>query len=376
MIVLIGIIITACGNEEAEGGSDDPTTLTIYTAAGGDEYYNDIVIPMFEEETGYNVEYARANPQELINKINSQGDNKTIDIVITGLDGLPLGINDGLWEQLVPEYSDEVHADEWNEIGEAYIEKFDGYGAPVTTGSGGPILVYNSEEVKNPPTTYDELKDWISENPGKFTYPAVPSSGTARGFFFGLTQSLGEDFNNPESLDETWTYLEEIGETIDYYPSETSDSFDLLYEGSVDIIPHTPFWFANLKAEGTVPPNIEAVTLEDTEQIIDSHFYVMLKDIPEERKEAALEFLEFATSKEVQSQGYAVGLLPAHGEASPDLLEEEYVETYEHYLEGILPEFRDDDMIYVPEDNWVLFPELEATNENYNLWEEKIQALK
>jgi len=376
-VFLIGIILSGCSSEGASGdSSDEDTTLTIYTAAGGDEYYNDIVIPMFEEETGYNVEYTRASPQELINKIKSQGDNKTIDIVITGLDGLPLGINAGLWEKLLPKYSDEVHADEWNEIASAYKEKFGGYGAPVTTGSGGPILVYNSEKVENPPTTYAELKDWISENPGKFTYPAVPTSGPARGFFFGLTQSLGEDFNDPASLDKTWTYLKEIGKTIDYYPSKTSDSFDLLYEGSVDIIPHTPFWFANLKAEGTVPPNIEAVALEDTKQVIDSHFYVMLKDLPEERKKAALEFMEFATSKEIQSQGYAVGFLPANGEASPDLLKEEYAETYDKYLKGVMPEFKDGDTIYVPEDNWVLFPELEATNKNYNLWEEKIQALK
>ncbi|RKQ32482.1 extracellular solute-binding protein [Oceanobacillus halophilus] len=376
-ILMMGIILAACGGgAEESGGSDDPTTLTIYSVAGGDEYYNDIVIPMFEEETGgkYNVEYGRGTPQEIINKIKTQGDNGTIDVVITGLDGLPLGINDGLWEQLLPEYSEEVHADEWNEIGSAYKESFDGYGAPVTTGSGGPILVYNKDKIDNPPTTYAELKDWISENPGKFTYPAVPSSGPARGFFFGLAQSLGEDFNDPQSLDETWTYLEDIGETIDNYPTKTSDSFDLLYEGAVDIIPHTPFWFANLVATDTVPPNIGAVALEDTKQIIDSHFYVMLKDLPDDRKAAALEFLEFATSKEVQSQGYAVGFLPANGEASPELLEEEYVETYNHYQEGVMPEFKDGETIYVPEDNWVLFPNLEATNESYSLWEQNIQA--
>lgn len=376
-IFLLSVLLAACGSdEESSGSSDGSNTLTIYTVAGGDEYYNDIVIPMFEEATGYKVEYGRGTPQEIINKIKTQGENGGIDIVITGLDGLPLGINEGLWEQLVPEYSEEVHADEWNEIANAYKEKFDGYGVPVTTGSGGPILVYNKDRVDNPPTTYEELKEWILDNPGRFTYPAVPSSGPARGFFFGLAYALGEDFNDPESLDETWTYLEEIGEVIDNYPTQTSDSFDLLYEGAVDIIPHTPFWFANLKATGTVPPNIEAVALEDTKQIIDSHFYVMLKDLPEERKAAALEFLEFATSKEIQSQGYAVGFIPANGEASPDLLEEQYVETYSNYIEGVLPEFLDGDTIYVPEDNWVLFPDLEPTNESYNLWEQKIQAAK
>ncbi|MBA4600830.1 ABC transporter substrate-binding protein [Thermoactinomyces mirandus] len=370
----VGLILWDPSSE----GKDDAVTLTIYTVAGGDEYYKDIVIPMFEEKTNgkYQIEYGRGTAQEIINKIKTQGNSGTIDIVITGLDGLPLGIKEGLWEQLYPKYSNEIHANEWNEIGKAYIEKYDGYGAPVTTGSGGPVLVYNSKKVNNPPSTYAELKDWILKNPGRFTYAAVPSSGPARGFFFGLAQSLGEDFNNPDSLNETWKYLADIGKTIDYYPSKTSDTFDLLYEGEVDIIPHTPFWFANLVATNTVPSHIKAVALEDTKQIIDSHFYVMVKNLPEERKKAALEFLKFVTSKEIQAQGYAVGLIPANEKSSPALLESKYKKTYNHYLKGVMPDFKEKDTILVPENNWVLFPDLEVTNKLYNLWEQKIQAQK
>ncbi|MCG5102488.1 extracellular solute-binding protein [Oceanobacillus alkalisoli] len=379
VMITVSLLLGACGGDESSGGSGDgPMTLTIYTAAGGDEYYNDIVIPMFEEATDgkYKVDYGRGTPQEVINKIKSQGDNGTIDLVITGLDGLPLGIEEGIWEQLLPEYAEEVHAEQWNEIGQAYIDKFDGHGAPVTTGSGGPILMYNTKTVENPPTTYAELKDWVEENPGKFTYPAVPSSGPARGFFFGLVQSMGEDFNDPSSLDETWTYLEEVGETIEFYPTKTSDAFDLLFEGAVDIVPHTPFWYADNKAINTIPPHVEAVKLEDTKQVIDSHFYVMLKDLPEDRKKAALEFLEFATSKEIQAQGFARGFLPANGEAIPDMLETEYQESYDTLVDAVMPEFKEDNKMVVKEDDWVLFPDLEPTNELYNLWEEKIQAQK
>lgn len=377
LILLISTMLAGCGGNSASG-ENDKTTLTIYSVAGGDEYYNDIVIPMFNEEYGdkYNVEYGRGTPQEILNKIKAQGSNGNIDLVVTGLDGLPLGIEDGLWEELVPKYSKEVHSEEWNEIGQAYIDKFDGYGAPVTTGSGGPILMYNADNVENPPTTYAELKDWIMENPGRFTYPAVPSSGPARGFFLGLTQALGEDFNDPSSLNKTWAYLEEIDQTIDNYPTKTSDSFDALYEGTVDIVPHTPFWFADHVATNIVPPNVKAVKLEDTKQVIDSHFYVMLKDLPEERQKAALEFLEFATSKEIQSQGYVRGFLPANANATPDLLEEEYKERYDALVKSTMPEFTDGNKLAVGEDDWVLFPDLEPTNETYKLWEEKIQSNK
>lgn len=379
IIMTISLLLSACGGaEKSSGGKNGKITLTIYSAAGGDEYYKDIVIPMFEEATDgkYNVEYGRGTPQEVINKIKTQGKNGTIDLVVTGLDGLPLGIKEGLWEKILPEYSEETHSAEWNEIGQEYIDKFEGYGAPVTTGSGGPILMYNTKTVKNPPKTYEELRKWIKENPGKFTYPAVPSSGPARGFFFGLIQAMGEDLNNPSSLDKTWDYLEEIGETIEYYPAKTSDSFDLLYEGAVDIVPHIPFWYADNKAIKTIPPHIEAVKLEDAKQVIDSQFYVMVKDLPEDRKNAALEFLKFATSKEIQAQGYVRGFLPANSLATPDMLEPKYQKSYETLVESVMPELKEGDKMKVPDGEWILFPDLEETNELYGLWEEKIQALK
>lgn len=379
LVLLVSAFLSGCGGDSsssAEGGEGEPKTITIYTVAGGDEYYNDILIPMFEEkmEGKYKVEYGRGTPQEIISKIKAQGANGNIDLVISGLDGLPMGIEEDLWEQMVPEYNEEVHEAEWNEIAKAYIDTFEGYGVPVTTGSGGPILAYNEDTVPNPPTTYEELKTWIGENPGRFTYPTVPSSGPARGFFLGLAQSVGEDFNNPDSLDKTWTYLEEIGESIDNYPTKTSDTFTALYDGSVDIIPHYPFWFANLQASGTVPPNIKAVKLTDTKQVIDSHFYVMLKDLPEERKEGALEFLKFATSKEAQAQGLGVAFLPANKEATADLLDPQYQEAYSKLTDVILPDFLDGNTMKVQEDDWVLFPDLDTANTLYKQWEEKIQA--
>lgn len=107
IIMTISLLLSACGGaEKSSGGKNGKITLTIYSAAGGDEYYKDIVIPMFEEATDgkYNVEYGRGTPQEVINKIKTQGKNGTIDLVVTGLDGLPLGIKEGLWEKILPEY--------------------------------------------------------------------------------------------------------------------------------------------------------------------------------------------------------------------------------------------------------------------------------
>ncbi|MCL6570900.1 MAG: ABC transporter substrate-binding protein [Bacillus sp. (in: Bacteria)] len=36
------------------------------------------------------------------------------------------------------------------------------------------VFAYNSDKIANPPKSIEELKDWVKQNPGKFTYPAPP----------------------------------------------------------------------------------------------------------------------------------------------------------------------------------------------------------
>lgn len=370
LALLIGTL-TACSSTSA-------TTITVYTVAGGDEYYKDILVPMFEKKMGgkYKVRYGRGTPQEIINKIKAQGKNGNIDIVITGLDGLTLGIEAGLWDQMIPKYEKEVHANELTEAANAYVEKFKGYGVPISNGPGGPVLAYNKNKVKEPPKTYEELKKWIHEHPKKFMYASVPSSGPGRGFFFGAIQALGEDFNKADSLDKTWGYLQDIGQDIDLYPSKTSETFNFLNDGTVDMIAHTPVWFARQKSDGTLPPNIDAVKLQGAKQVVDAHFFVMLKGLPEERKKAALEFINFAMSKESQAQGLPVGTIPSNKYATPDLIQPQYREQYKKLLDAIMPDFKEGDKIILPEGDWVLFPDTETMNKLYKEWEEKIQSKK
>ncbi|WP_010648034.1 extracellular solute-binding protein [Oceanobacillus massiliensis] len=376
--LFLGIFLVGCSGGSSTGSGEDVQTITFYSVGGGDNYYNDILIPMFEEETGgkYKVEYARGTPQEIISKIKAQGTNGNIDIVATGIDGMPLGVEEGVWEELFPEYEEELNYNNLTDSAKAYIEAYDNYGVAMNGESGGPIIVYNEDTVSDPPTTFEELTAWIEENPKKFSYAPLSVSGPARGFFFGIAQMMGEDFQSGADLTKTWEYLETIGEDIDFYPSKSSDVFNLLYDGTIDIAPHMPFWYAYDKAQGQVPDNIEAVRLEGTKQIIDAQFYVMVKDLPEERKEAALEFIEFAMSAEAQAQQYQVGRVPANKEATSDMILPDYQDSYQTYLDILMPEFQQDGDAYVPEDDWILFPNTDVLNGYYTEWEDRIQSQK
>ncbi|MGO2629889.1 MAG: extracellular solute-binding protein, partial [Enterococcus italicus] len=76
------------------------------------------------------------------------------------------------------------------------------------------VLAYDSTKVKTPPTTAEELYQWIKDNPGKFAYN-TPGSGGAGGSFVqtAIYNFLPDEAMN--SSDEKWK-------------SQWSEGFDLL----------------------------------------------------------------------------------------------------------------------------------------------------
>lgn len=104
------------------------------------------------------------------------------------------------------------------------------------------VMTYDHEKIPNPPRTMEELKDWVIENPGKFTYPAPPDFTGSAFVRQVLNEIVGtETFQNLDELSETemtneleplWAYLNEIepylwrqGQT---YP-ESLASLDQMY---------------------------------------------------------------------------------------------------------------------------------------------------
>ncbi|UOF90609.1 extracellular solute-binding protein [Fodinisporobacter ferrooxydans] len=386
-LFLAGTVLTGCGsaaNSNQGAGKDQtassgkPITINFYSVAGTDNYYKDILIPMFEKATHgkYHVNYGRGGWQEIVNKIKAQGNHVNIDVVASGIDGVPAGAKQGVWEQLIPKYSKEVRYDEMTDTAKAYVKEFDGYGAPVFTSLGGPVIIYNSDKVKNPPTTYAALKTWIEAHPNKFEYANIQSSGPGRGFYFGLIQSMGENMNNPNNLSKTYKYLSDINKYVNAYPSQTGDTLKALLDGTVDIIPHLPGWFASLYTEGQIPPNIKIATLKDAKQILDAQFYSIPKNLSPERKKAALAFIHFAESKEANAQIYSVFYMPSNKNASIDLLQPKEKETYMNGLKVMPAEFKNGNQIITPANNWTLFPQSDVLLKHYDLWQQKIQAKK
>ena len=82
------------------------------------------------------------------------------------------------------------------------------------------VFVYDEEQVKTPPTSMEELKSWVKENPGKFTYPAPPDfTGSAfvrhalyetTGGYDQYFKGIEEQENMEKTIAPLWDFLNEI----------------------------------------------------------------------------------------------------------------------------------------------------------------------
>lgn len=128
------------------------------------------------------------------------------------------------------------------------------------------VMAYNSEAVPEPPTTRDELTQWIKDNPGRFTYNTPGTGGAgdsfARTSVYNLMPEEALTSNDPkwvEEWDAGFDYLKEIhpflyksGNRV-VYPNKNQGSLDLLAEGQVDICPIWADMAISQIQQGTLP---------------------------------------------------------------------------------------------------------------------------
>lgn len=136
-------------------------------------------------------------------------------------------------------------------------------------------LAYNSDTVKDVPSTAEELYQWIKDHPGRFAYN-TPSSGGAGGSFVttaiynylpeeALTSS---DSKWEEEWDKGFNLLKELhpymyqssGKVV--YPNKNQGTLDLLANKEVDMIPAWADMTISQKKQGTLPESIKFTQID------------------------------------------------------------------------------------------------------------------
>ncbi len=222
--------------------------LQFITSGTGAESLSSRLIAAYQSgQSNTDYDLIEASDSEIVNYLNQCGEDFFVDVDTTSMEN---------FENLNYQPS----------VGEGLFIPYRG-----TT----VLLAYNSETVPNPPTTTEELYQWIQDNPGRFAYN-TPSSGGAGSSF---VQTSIYNFLPEEALssaDEKWAdewdqgfeLLESLhpymyqsaGKVV--YPNKNQGTLDLLANKEIDMCPAWADMVISQKMQGTMPESIQLVQLD------------------------------------------------------------------------------------------------------------------
>lgn len=314
-LAVTGVLAAAPAGAQAPAFPKDPVTVNIIDVAGN-LALTQKAIENYRKANPNRVTrftFTKAPAPELAGKIKAQQNagRVDIDLVLTGTDGLAAGIEQGLWQPLLPAYAAKFPNLEANYLPAAAKMQTlaANQGIVVTYYPSGPLLEYAPERVKSPPATAEALLAWCKANPGRFMYARPANSGPGRTFLMGLPYLLGDkDPKDPvNGWEKTWAYLKEMNSCIEYYPSGTTATMKELGEGSRDVIATTTGWDINPRVLGTVPKSAQVATLKGFHWVADAHYMVVPKGLAPERLAVALDLMAFLLKPEQQAYAYDEG---------------------------------------------------------------------
>jgi putative spermidine/putrescine transport system substrate-binding protein len=312
----------ASGSSTSAGGSAagvpdkpaKPVVLNILDVAGNLQLTQGMIDEFVSKNPGVisKVTYSKAPAPDLVGKIKAQQGAGRVDIglVLTGVDGMAAGTEQGLWEQLLPTYSARLSNMSGYLEPAAKMQALAGdYGVVVTYYPSGPLLEYMPAKVATPPTSPQELLAYAKANPGKVEYARPANSGPGRTFLMGLPYILGDSApKDPvNGWTKTWAYLAELGKYVNTYPTGTTQTMKDLANGTVNIIASTTGWDINPRVLGTVPPDAKISPMRGFHWVTDAHYAVIPKGASADQQAAVLQLVQFMLSKEQQAKAYDDG---------------------------------------------------------------------
>lgn len=185
------MVLAACGSEE-----DNENKLVIYSPNSEDII--NTIIPMFEQETGIEVELVSAGTGELLKRIETEAGNPNGDIMFGGSKAQMLG-NGDLFEEYTSKNNDNMLEGHQNVGGFLTPYGADGSVILVNTDLIGDIEINGYEDLLNP-----ELK-------GKIAAADPASSSSAFAQLTNMLLAMGGDYTS----DEGWNYVEELVKNLD-----------------------------------------------------------------------------------------------------------------------------------------------------------------
>ncbi|MCX5349523.1 2-aminoethylphosphonate ABC transporter substrate-binding protein [Streptomyces mirabilis] len=161
--------LTACGGASS---ASDAKVVTVYSADGlkgenGDGWY-DQIFKDFEKQTGIKVKYVEGGSGEMVQRAVREKTNPQADVLVTLPPFIQQADGKGLLQKYTPKGADQVAGGD---------KAADATWTCVVNNYFG--FVYDKKELKQAPTTWEELLDARYKNKLQYSTPGVAGDGTA-----------------------------------------------------------------------------------------------------------------------------------------------------------------------------------------------------
>ena len=327
--LLAGLLLAAgCKNHgsEAQGAGPAPAgvaapsaggaiTLNVIDAAGTLQLVQDAMEAYRTKRPGKvdKFTYTKAPAPELPGKLKAmQGAGRMdIDLVLGGTDILAAGIEQGLWTPILPDHADvfphviDNYTDQAREMQKLAQDQ----ALAVVFMPAGPLIEYNPDTVKSPPTTPAELLAWCKDHKDRFIYARPANSGPGRTFLMGLPYLLGDkDPKDPmKGWDKTWAFLKQLDACIEYYPSGTGATMKEFGEGSRDMTMTVTGWDINPRVLGIVPEKYKVAAFNNMTWVNDTQYMIVPRGLAPERLAVVLDVMAFLLEPAQQAMTFDKG---------------------------------------------------------------------
>lgn len=304
--------------EEAKG-----STVTFYGWGGSDQtngWIDNYLTPAVKEAYDINVERVGMGIDEILNILLNEKqagkENGDIDVVWINGENFTTAMDNellfGPFVDKLPNFQNLVDTTSLDVLYD-FGKEINGYEAPY--GKAQFVMEYNSDYITTPPTSAEELLEWAKQNPGKFTYAALPDF-TASAFIRNILYELVgyEQFMTMEPDEEV--VREAIQPLIDYlkelkpylwnkgvtYPGDGALLENMFIDGEVWMnMSYNPF-SAQGKIENDIYPDSVKTFIFDKGTIGNTHFVAIPAN--SDNKEGAMALINFILSVESQATKY------------------------------------------------------------------------
>lgn len=214
---------TAAPSAKSSGGSEE-LVVTSYGGTFEENWRKNIIAP-FEQQTGATVTVVTGLSLQILAKMRAEKGSPQMDVVTMDTLGAVPAVQEGLYERLDP-----ARIPSLGEMSDWALEKGGNYVSFLTAYEG---LAYNTDKVKEPPASWEDL--WKPEYKGHVLFPDI-STVHAIYALQTLAKMTGGDLNT-DTVDSAFQKLASLKPSIVTFWTSHDQAAQLLNQGEAWLTP-------------------------------------------------------------------------------------------------------------------------------------------